>query len=170
MFGIHPVLWYYYISIVSPYIRPMMWHLVIATTRLWLQDRSNILPCPFHLCCTNTPDPADYKTEAISFPVHSKPIKEREEELISGRFIIPGNKFVKSTNKFKYPGSFTLPKTHQMTPISIKGSASKNSNALGKELFRNCKISLLVILNLIFLCMVHCNSYHLSDQVAVEHF
>jgi hypothetical protein len=65
------------------------------------------------------------------FPAYSKHIEEREEELISGRFIISGSKFVKFTNKFKYLGN-----------ERIVTAASKNFNFLGKELFRNRKISL----------------------------
>jgi hypothetical protein len=43
------------------------------------------------------------KKEAMYSPAHSKSIEETEEELIS---VIPGNKFVKFTNKFKYLGTY----------------------------------------------------------------
>ena len=33
-------------------------------------------------------------------------MEEIEEELVSGKYIIPGNKFVKFTNKCKYLGTY----------------------------------------------------------------
>jgi hypothetical protein len=58
-----------------------------------------------HLGCTNTPK-LKSKTEAMYFPSHSKPMNEIEEELVKGNFVIPGNKFIKFTNKFKYLGTY----------------------------------------------------------------
>ena len=86
------------------------------------------------------------------FPAHSKPIEEVEEELISGRFIISENKFVKFTNKqFKYLGTYVLAQElSDDTDVNERiTAASKNFNALGKELFRNRKISL----------HIHCHLY-----------
>jgi hypothetical protein len=95
-----------------------------------------------HLGCTNTPN-SKSKTEAMYFPAHSKPIEEVEEELISGRFIISENKFVKFTNKFKYLGTYLAQDLSDDTDVNDRiTAASKNFNALGKELFRNRKISL----------------------------
>ena len=83
------------------------------------------------------------KKMAMYFPAHSKPIEEVEEELISGRFIISENKFVKFTNKFKYLGTYLAQDISDDTDVNDRiTAASKNFNALGKELFRNCKISL----------------------------
>jgi hypothetical protein len=95
-----------------------------------------------HLGCTNTPD-SKSKTEAMYFPAHSKPIEEVEEDLISGRIIISGNKFVAFTDKFKYLGRYLAQNLSDDTDVDDRITvASKNFNALGKELFRNRKISL----------------------------
>ena len=96
-----------------------------------------------HLGCTNMPK-SKTKTEAMYFPAHSKPIEETEEELISGRFIISENKFVKFMNKFKYLGTYLLAQDlSDDTDVNERiTAASKNFNALSKELFRNHKISL----------------------------
>ena len=95
-----------------------------------------------HLGCTNTPKSSS-KTEAMYFTSHSKPINEIEEELVNGQFIIPGNKFVKFTNRFKYLGTYITQDLSDNTDIDERIlSASKNFNALGKEIFRNRKISL----------------------------
>jgi hypothetical protein len=83
------------------------------------------------------------KTEAIYFPAHSKPIEEVEEDLISGRIIISGNKFVDFTDQFKYLGTYLAQNLSDDTDVDDRiTAASKNFNALGKELFRNRKISL----------------------------
>jgi hypothetical protein len=77
------------------------------------------------------------------FEFESKPIEETEEELISGKFIISENKFVKFTNKFKYLGTYLAQDLSDDTNVNERiTAASKNFNALGKELFRNRKISL----------------------------
>jgi hypothetical protein len=96
-----------------------------------------------YLGCTNTPD-SKSKTEALYFPpAHSKPIEEVEEDLISGRIIISGNKFVDFTDKFKYLGTYLAQNLSDDTDVDDRiTAASKNFNALGKELFRNRKISL----------------------------
>ena len=96
-----------------------------------------------HLGCTNTPKSFS-KTEAMYFPSHSKPINETEEELVKGKFVIPGNKFVKFTSKFKYLGTYITQDLSDNTDIDERIlSVSKNFNALvGKEIFRNRKISL----------------------------
>jgi len=95
-----------------------------------------------HLGCTNTPK-SKSKTEAMYFPAHSKPIEEVEEDLISGRIIISGDKFVDFTNKFKYLGTYLAQNLSDDTDVDDRiTAASKNFNALGKELFRNRKISL----------------------------
>ena len=95
-----------------------------------------------HLGCTNTPKSTS-KTEAMYFPSHSKPIDEIEEELVNGQFTIPGNKFVKFTHRFKYLGTYITQDLSDNTDIDERIlSASKNFNALGKEIFRNRKISL----------------------------
>jgi hypothetical protein len=70
-------------------------------------------------------------------------VEEVEEDLISGRIIISGNKFVDFTNRFKYLGTYLTQNLSDDTNINERIlAASKNFNALGKELFRNCKISL----------------------------
>ena len=77
------------------------------------------------------------------FPAPSKLIEETEEELIFRRFIISENKFVKFTNKFKYLGTYLSQDLLDGTNVNERiTAASKNFNALGKELFRNHKISL----------------------------
>jgi hypothetical protein len=92
----------------------------------------------------------DPKTEAMYFPVHSIHIEESEEELTSGIFIIPGNKFVKFTKKFKYLGTYLAQDLSDDTYINERiDAASQNFNAPGKELFRNHKISL----------HIHCRLY-----------
>ena len=95
-----------------------------------------------HLGSTETPN-SKSKTEAMYFPAHSKPIEEIGEELITGRFIISDNKFVDFTNKFKYLGTYLAQNLSDDTDVNDRiTAASKNFNALGKELFRNRKISL----------------------------
>jgi hypothetical protein len=94
-----------------------------------------------HLGCTNTPKSSS-KTEAMCFPSHSKPIDEIDEELVKGRFVIPGNTFVKFTNRFKYLGTYITQDLSDNTNIDERILlASKNCNAVGKEIFRNKKIS-----------------------------
>ena len=84
-----------------------------------------------HLGWTNTPN-LKSKTEAMYFPAHSKPIEETEEELISGRFIISGNKFVKFTDEFKYLGTYLAQDLlSDNTNVNEKiTAASKNFNAI----------------------------------------
>ena len=76
--------------------------------KLILQDRSHALSCPLHIY---------------------GPMEKIEEELVSGIFIIPGNKFVKFTNKFKYLGTYIAQDLSDDTNIdeSIL-TASKNFN------------------------------------------
>jgi hypothetical protein len=116
---------------------------VLITGTTFVKDTFAQFGLKVHLGCTNMPD-FKSKTEAMYFPAYSKPIEETEEELISGRFIISENKFVKFTNKFKYLGTPYLAQdlsddTNVNERITV---ASKNCTALGKELFRNRKISL----------------------------
>ena len=96
------------------------------------------------LTLTNTPD-SKSKTEAMYFPAHSKPIEEVDKDLISGRIIISGNKFVDFTDKFKYLGTYLAQNLLDDTGVDDRiTAASKNFNALGKDLFRNSKIALLI--------------------------
>jgi hypothetical protein len=82
-------------------------------------------------------------------PAHSKPIEEVEEDLISGRIIISGNKFVDFTDKFKYLGMHLAQNLSDDTDVDDRiTAASKNFNAPGKELFRNHKISLHILCRL----------------------
>ena len=70
-------------------------------------------------------------------------IDKIEEELVNSQFVIPGNKFVKFTHRFKYLGTYITQDLSDNTDIDERIlSASKNFNALGKEIFRNRKISL----------------------------
>ena len=46
------------------------------------------------------------KIEAMYFPSHSKSKEEIPEELVSGDFDIPGDRFVSFTSKFKYLGTY----------------------------------------------------------------
>ena len=115
-------------------------NLITGTT--FVKDSFAQFGLKVHLGCTNTPN-LKSKTEAMNFPAHSKPIEETKEELISGRFIISENKFVKFTNKFKYLGTYLAQDLVDDTDVNERiTAASKNFNALGKELYRNCKISL----------------------------
>ena len=85
------------------------------------------------------------KTEAMYFPAHSKPIEEVDKDLISGRIIISGNKFVDFTDKFKYLGTYLAQNLLDDTGVDDRiTTASKNFNDLGKDLFRNSKIALLI--------------------------
>ena len=108
------------------------------------------------------------KKMAMYFPAHSKPIEEVEEELISGRFIISENKFVKFTNKFKYLGTYLAQDISDDTDVNDRiTAASKNFNALGKELFRNRKISLhircrLYVATTINILLWGCNTWALT--------
>ena len=72
----------------------------------------------------------------MHFPAHFKPIKDTGEELVSGRFIIPGNKFVKLTNKLKYLGTYLAQDVSDDNNINERiNVASKTFNALlGKEI------------------------------------
>jgi hypothetical protein len=93
----------------------------------------------------------------VYFPAHSKPIEEVEEDLISGKIIISGNKFVDFTDKFKYLGTYLAQNLSDDTDVDDRiTAASKNFNALGKELFRNRKISLHIQCRL-FCC--HCHQH-----------
>ena len=95
-----------------------------------------------HLGCTNTPKSTS-KNEAMYFPSHSKPIDKIEEEIVNGQFVIPGDKFVEFTHRFKYLGTYITQDLSDNTDIDKRIlSASKNFNAQGKEIFRNRKISL----------------------------
>jgi hypothetical protein len=108
----------------------------LITGTIFVKDTFAQFGLKVHLNCTYTPD-LKPKTEAMYFPVHSKPIGETEEELISGRF-------VKFTNKFKYLGAYLSQDLSDGTNVNKRiNAASKNFNALlSKELFRNHKISL----------------------------
>ena len=130
-----------------------------------------------HLGCTNTPN-SKSKTEAMYFPAYCKNIEETEEELISGRYVIPGNKFVKFTNRFKYLylGTYLAQNPSDDTDTDINESiitASKNFNALGKELFRNSKISLhicchLYVATTINILLWGCDTWALRNQLQLN--
>ena len=83
------------------------------------------------------------KTVAIYFPSHSNSKEKILEELVSGDFDIPGNRFESFTSKFKYLGTYL---SQLLTDdIDIKArilAATKNFSTLGKTIFRNQKINL----------------------------
>ena len=150
----------------------------LITGTIFVQNTFAQFGLEVHLGCTNTPN-SKSKTEAMYFPAHSKTIEETEEELISGRYVIPGNKFVKFTNRFKYLGTYLTQNLSDDTDINERIlAASKNFNALGKELFRNRKISLhircrLYVATTINILLWGCDTWALTqlqlDKIEVFH-
>ena len=108
------------------------------------------------------------KTEAMYFPAHSKSIEEIDKDLTSGKIIISENKFVDFTDKFKYLGMYLAQNLSDDTDVNDRiTAASKNVIALGKELFRNCKISLhicchLYVATTINILLWGCNTWALT--------
>ena len=77
------------------------------------------------------------------FPSHSKLKKEIPEELVSGDFDIPSDRFVSFVKKFKYLGIYLSQTLSEDTDTDAKILvATKNFNAIGRPIFWICKINI----------------------------